>query len=282
VSDERRGLLAVAGAALLWSTGGVGIKAVDAPPLAIAGWRSAFAAVVLLAWFRPLPRASGIFLASIGCYAGCLTTFVVATKWTTAANAIFLQYTGVVWVLLLSPLVTGEPRRARDATAIGVALAGMALFFAGRLSAPGRAGDLVALVSGMAFAGVMLLLRRERGRGAEAAVAWGNVLAAAVLTPYALATPVGAQALGLIAVLGTVQLAAAYVLFVQGIRHVEAARAALVGMLEPVANPVWVFLLIGERPSAGALVGGAVVLAAIAWHAASARPTTVPAVPPPD
>src|SRR5262249_14780894 len=110
VSDERRGLLAVAGAALLWSTGGVGIKAVDAPPLAIAGWRSACAPVVLLPWSGPLRGASGIFLASMGCSAGCLPTFVVATKWTTAANAIFLQYTGVVWVLLLSPLVTGEPR----------------------------------------------------------------------------------------------------------------------------------------------------------------------------
>ena len=106
-SAERRGALLVLGAALLWSTGGVGIKAVAEGPLKVAFYRSAFAALALLLFFRPkLPRFTPGFLVALASYAACLTSFVVATKWTTAANAIFLQYSGVVWVLLLSPAPT--------------------------------------------------------------------------------------------------------------------------------------------------------------------------------
>src|SRR5512141_854842 len=94
-SDERRGILLVLGAALLWSTGGIGIKSVPEGPLVVAFWRSAVAAVLLLPVFRPFKiRITLPFLVAVACYGGCLTTFVVATKWTTAANAIFLQYAG--------------------------------------------------------------------------------------------------------------------------------------------------------------------------------------------
>jgi len=273
VSAERRGVLAIAGAALLWSTGGIGINAVAAPPLAIACWRSAIAAVALLAFFRPRMRPTPGFLGALACYAATLTTFVVATKWTTAANAIFLQYSGVVWVLALAPVVLGEPFRARDAIAIAVAFGGMALFFVGKLGAPGRTGDLVALVSGVFFAGLVLLLRRERGPGAEAAVSWGNVLTAVVLLPFVWGGGVvDARSAAILLFLGVVQIAGAYVLFVHGLAHVGATEAALVGMLEPVANPVWVFLVLGERPSVFAALGGAIVLSAIAWRTLGERP----------
>jgi drug/metabolite transporter (DMT)-like permease len=276
----RRGVLLVAGAALLWSTGGLGIKALVDPPLKVAFFRSAIAAVALLLYFRPrLPRLTAGFLAAIASYAACLITFVIATKWTSAANAIFLQYSGVVWVLLFSPLVVKEPLHARDAAAIGIALAGMALFFLGRFDAPGRAGDAVALLSGVFFAGLVLSLRRERGAGAEAAVAWGNVATAAALLPFVASdlslTP---RSVGLLLFLGVFQLAGAYVLFVRGIDTVTATQASLVGMLEPIANPIWVFLFLGERPGALAILGGAIVLGAIAWRTlGGSPPTTVPA-----
>ena len=123
--SERRGAMLVAAAALLWSAGGVGIKAVDEPALKIAFYRSAFAAVALLLLFRPLRLPRGLSsLAAVACYAGCLITFVVATKWTTAANAIFLQFTGVVWVLIAAPLILKEPRRRADTWAIAVAMGG--------------------------------------------------------------------------------------------------------------------------------------------------------------
>ena len=275
MTAERRGVLAIAGAALLWSSGGVGIKAVAAPPLKVACYRSAVAAVALMLLFRPTPARRGlVFVATAACYAACLTTFVVATKWTTAANAIFLQYSGVIWVLLLSPWVVGEGRRPEDGLAIGVALAGMALFFADRINVGGRSGDLLGLASGVFFAGVVLTLRRERGGGAEAVVTWGNALVALVLLPFVTDGPglTGRDA-AIVVFLGVVQIAAAYMCFVRGLEHVTATEAALLGMAEPVTNPIWVGLVLREVPSPWAFAGGALVLGAIAWRAM--RPETM-------
>src|SRR5688500_17468524 len=124
---RRRGLLLIFAAALLWSTGGIAIKLVQEPPLKTAFYRCAIAAVPLLLYFRPRLRpASPALMVALIAYATTLTTFVLATKWTTAANAIFLQYSGVIWVLLLSPFVLGEPLRRADTIAIIVALGGMA------------------------------------------------------------------------------------------------------------------------------------------------------------
>jgi len=282
MSTHRRGILCVAGAALLWSTSGAGIKAVAAPALTVAGVRSAVAAVALYAWFRPrVWRWSPTFVLAVASYAAVLTTFVVATKWTSAANAIFLQYSGVVWVMLLSPLVVGEPLRAADAVAVAVAFGGMALFFVGRFEARGYAGELMALLSSVFFAVLVLALRRERGGGSEAVVTYGNVLAAAALLPFVkdqlAVTPRAAVILGL---LGFVQIGGAYALFVSGLRHVTATQASLMGMLEPVSNPIWVFLFLGERPGAFSILGGAIVLGAIGWRTVTAGPAV--AGPPPD
>jgi DME family drug/metabolite transporter len=271
----------VLGAALLWSTGGLGIKALSEPPLKVAFYRSAFAAAALFLILRPrVRRWSPAFLAALATYAACLVSFVVATKWTTAANAIFLQYAGVVWVLLLSPAVVGEPLRARDAAAVAVALGGMALFFVGRFG-HGSRGDWMALASSFFFAGLVLSLKREGEAGAQAAVSWGNVVAVAALFPFVAGdlslSPRSAAILG---ALGVFQLACAYVLFVRGLKHVTATQAALVGMVEPIANPVWVFLFVGERPSSYALLGGAIVLAAIAWRTLAAAPVVEPVLPP--
>lgn len=283
ISPERRGMLLVAGTALLWSAGGLGIKAVAEPPLTVACYRSAVAAIVLGFLFRPLRwRPTPPFLVAVCSYAGCLTTFVVATKWTTAANAIFLQYSGVVWVLLFAPLVLGEPLRGRDAAAIAVAFAGMALFFADRLELQARAGDGVAVLSGVCFAAVVLSLRRERDLGAEAAVVYGNLLVVLGLLAFVVGRPAPTpRSAAILLALGVFQLALPYVLFVRALRLVTATQAALVGMLEPVANPIWVFLGLGERPTPPAIAGGLVVLAAVAWRTLGAgRPAAV--LPPPD
>lgn len=282
MTPARRGALLVLSAALLWSTGGIGVKALSDPALKVAFFRSGVAAVALLLLLRPrVPRWTPAFVAALVSYAACLTTFVVATKWTTAANAIFLQYSGVVWVLIFSPIVLREPFRRRDAVAIAVALSGMALFFVGKFRA-GGGGDLMAMLSGVFFAVLVLALRSERESGAEAAVTYGNVLACAALLPFvwkdlALSPKSGA----ILLFLGLFQIAGAYVLFVRGLRYVTATSASLFGMLEPVANPIWVFLFIGERPGAYAVAGGAIVLAAIAWRTVTSGESQ-PAVAPPD
>jgi DME family drug/metabolite transporter len=267
MTPARKGAILVLAAALLWSTGGIGVKAISDRPLKVAFFRSLFAAVALLVLLRPkIPRWTPAFGAALVCYAACLTTFVVATKWTTAANAIFLQYSGVVWVLLFSPVVLHEPFRKRDAVAIGVALSGMALFFVGKFHA-GGAGDAMAILSGVLFAGLVLALRSERDAGAEAAVTYGNVLACAAILPFvAHDLSLSPRSAAILVFLGFVQIAGAYVLFVRGLRRITATQASLFGMLEPIANPVWVFLFLGERPGLPALAGGAIVLAAIGWR----------------
>jgi len=284
VHPRQKGILLIAGAALLWSSGGIGIKAVAASPLTITFYRSLFAAVALMLFmrgdvFRRQWQSTPVFVFAVVSYATCLTTFVVATKWTTAANAIFLQYAGVVWVLLLSPIVVREPMRGRDALAIAVALGGMALFFVGRFEARGMAGNGMALISSVFFAFLILCLRREQ-RAAQAAVTWGNVACAAAMLPFIggeLAQP--ARAFAVLLFLGIFQIALAYVLFVRGLAHVTATQASLTGMLEPVSNPIWVFLFLGERPSPYAIAGAVVVLAAIAWHTLLGEPAAdLPAV----
>jgi drug/metabolite transporter (DMT)-like permease len=277
VTAERRGTLYLVVSALLFSTGGVGIKAVDAPPLAVAGCRAAIAAVALVVLLRPRGwRWTPAFAMTVAAYALCVTTFVVATKWTTAANAVFLQFSGVILVLLLAPRVLGEPRSPRDAPAIAVALAGLSLLLFAKLEPPGP-GDAVAVLSAVSYAALLLLLRRERGVSAEAAVTMGNAVTALVLLPVVLATTglaLGARSVAILGWLGVVQIAAAVSLMTRGLRWVAAAPAALVGMLEPVANPVWVLLALGEVPPAASVLGGLMVVAAIAWRTAA---TPVPA-----
>jgi drug/metabolite transporter, DME family len=282
VTDRRKGLLYIVVAALLWSTGGIGIKAVVDAPLKVTFYRSIFAAITLFLIFRKHVRIrwSGAFIAAIVSYAVCLTSFVIATKWTTAANAIFLQYAGVVWVLLFSPLVVREPMRRRDVIAIVVALAGMALFFVGKFEARGMAGNAMALLSSVFFAALILSLRKEHD-ASRAAVTWGNVFIALALLPAVAGdlalTP---RSMAALVFLGVFQIGLAYAAFVKGLRYVTATEASLTGMLEPVANPIWVLLFLGERPSVFAIAGAIVVLAAIAWHTMQGEPAAD--LPPPD
>ena len=279
MTDRRRGILLIALAALLWSTGGIGIKAIADSPLKVAFYRSLFAAITLVLYFRKRVfvrrwRSTAAFAIAILSYGGCLTTFVVATKWTTAANAIFLQYAGVVWVLLFSPLVVREPMRTRDVVAIAVAIGGMALFFVGRFEARGMAGNAMALTSSVFFAAMILALRREHD-AAGSAITWGNaVLALALLPKVAHDLPLTTKSFAVLLFLGVFQLALAYVLFVRGLKYVTATQASLTGMLEPVSNPIWVLLFLGERPSGYAIAGAIIVLAAIAWHTLGGEPAT--------
>ena len=272
MNERRKGILFITGAALLWSTGGIGIKAISDSPLHVTFYRSLFAALALMlflgrkVWGTRQWKSTGVFVIAIVSYATCLTTFVVATKWTTAANAIFLQYAGVIWVLIFSPLVLREPMRSRDVIAVVAAFSGMALFFVGKFEPRGMAGNGMALLSSVFFAALILALRREQ-RAAQAAVIWGNVLCCIALLPFVSThLALTARSFGVLAFLGFFQIAAAYFLFVKGLAYVTATQASLTGMLEPVANPLWVFLILGERPSLFAIAGGVIVLAAIAWH----------------
>jgi len=159
----------------------------------------------------------------------------------------------------------------------------MALFLAGHLDPGARAGDAVALVSGVLYAALVMSLRHQRGAPAEAATIYGNVLLTLALLPVVARGPLpswGSAAVLLF--LGSIQIAGANVLFLRGLKSVTATQASLVGMIEPIANPVWVFLVLGERPGLPAALGAVIVLGAIAWHTLGARAADVPVTPPPD
>ena len=244
----RRAVLAVAGAAVLWSSGGLFIKLAPMPALAVACGRSLIAGVFYLLVVRPNLRAA---------------------RWTTAANAIFLQYTGPAYVLLLSPFLLDEPFRPIDAVCVALSLAGMSLFFVGKVE-PGQAfGNVVAIASGVFFALAIVLLRRDAKGGSGDALpstTLGNLLAAALTAPWAWqAAPsmLSVQGAAVLLYLGIVQLGLAYLLFTRGVRRVPAAEASLISMLEPVLNPLWVLIGFGERPGPWAIAGGAVVIAAV-------------------
>ena len=271
-------------AALLWSTGGLAIKLVPLPALGVAFWRSFVSALFLVAVFRPTRarwRHASVVTSLI--YALMILSFVSATKMTTAANAIFLQYTGPLYVLAFAPFLLKERFRRADAVAVAIALSGMSLFFVGRLDPGALAGNLMAVVAGFFFGLVILFLRRDAAGDAIPSVIAGNFLAAALAFPFALShLALDGRGVLLILFLGIVQLGVSYVLFLRGLAVVPAAEASLLGMLEPMFNPLWAFLGLGEKPSAWALLGGAIVLSAVAgrtvfgWRAGDPAPLPSP------
>jgi drug/metabolite transporter (DMT)-like permease len=262
-----RSRLLLVAAAVLWSTAGAAIKLCHLSGWQIAGGRSLVAGVFLLLAVRETRRRPTlpILLVSVA-YAFTVVLFVLATKLTTAANAIFIQDTAPLWVLLLSPWLVRENPTRGELLAVPVYGLGLGLFFLDELSAGQVTGNLVALASGVAFALSILGLRRLRYDG-PAALVWGNLLAAAVALPLWSTGPAPRPLdLGLLAYLGVFQLGLSYLCFSRGLEKTPAVEASLLVLLEPVLNPIWTFLLAGERPGPWAVAGGAVVLAATAWR----------------
>ena len=265
-------ILYVLAAALLWSTGGLFIKATALDAYELSFGRSLLAALTVGYFTRRQGfRANWVTVVAAALYAALLLLFVMATKLTTAANAIFLQYTAPVYVLLFEPLVFKEKYRGRDFLVVAACAAGIALFFVGRLRPEEMAGNLLALLSGACFAAFMLLIRLPRaGRVNRASsIIYGNLLLAAVCAPsfFRGVGKVTAADLGVIVFLGVVQIGLAYTLFTRGVeRGVRSLDASLVGYVEPLSNPLWVYLFLGERPSRWAILGGAIIIAAVITH----------------
>ncbi len=254
-------------AAVLWSSGGLLIKLVAWNPLAIAGARSAIAALVILAFRRRMRfKWSFVQLGGAICYAATVILFVVATKWTTAANAILLQYTAPIYVALLSYWLLRERITRLDLMAIAAALGGMVLFFLDDLSGGGIAGNIIAILSGVAFAGTALFLRKQKDASPIDSVFLGNIVAFLIGFPFMLQSmPSAASWLGLM-LLGVFQLGCSYILYAEAMKSVTAFEGILIPIIEPVLNPIWVFLFLRETPGKWALLGGAIVLVSIAYR----------------
>jgi drug/metabolite transporter (DMT)-like permease len=265
-------LLFVLAAALLWSTGGLFIKWTSLAGLELSFCRSFFAAITVAIFTRHegfgINRVTAF--ASV-LYAVLLILFVLATKETTAANAIFLQYSAPVYLLILEPLIYKEKFRSRDLITVLVCVGGMALFFVGQLRPQDVTGNLYALASGLCFALYFLSLRHPKAREVNRAssVIYGNVLAVLITAPWGLAAIPDMNLHDTLSViyLGVVQLGVAYTLFTVAMaRGVRSLDAGIICYIEPVLNPVWVFLVIGEQPSRWALLGGAIIVTAVIVH----------------
>lgn len=265
-------LLFVFAAAFLWSTGGLFIKWNTLTGLELSFCRSLFAMITVAI----LTRREGFGLNRISAiasvlYAILLVLFVLSTKATTAANAIFLQYTAPVYVMIFEPWIYKEKFRFRDLVTVLVCLGGMALFFVGQLRPQDIAGNVMALASGLCFAFYFLLLRHPRAREVNRAssVIYGNLLAVIVLAAWGLPALINLNGHNALSVtyLGVVQLGISYALFTSGMaRGVRSLDAGIICYIEPVLNPVWVFLVLGEKPSRWALLGGAIIVVAVIVH----------------
>jgi drug/metabolite transporter (DMT)-like permease len=295
--DSKHPRLALIGAALLFSTGGVCIKELAGlTAWQRAGLRSLVAVVfLLLVWKKARRGYSWKSLLFSFFYAGTLASFVAANTYTTAASAIFLQSTAPLYVLLLSPLVLHERVRAGDLLFMGALAVGLALCFgdqwwsrsaAVQATAPRPLlGNAFGLASGILWACTIVGLRwfGQKSRaggddagGAGASVVLGKVTCFAVCALLAQATGDGLfhgvttlppRTFGVLAFLGCFQVGLAYICIARGMSHVPAVEASLLLLVEPTFNPVWSFLLLRERPGPWTLAGGAVILGATALHA---------------
>ncbi len=266
-------------AVLLWSTGGVFIKLTTLDAFAVNLGRSLFAAItVAIFTYRKGLKLDAFTLLTSFLYAGTLSCFVYANKNTTAANAIFLQYTAPIYILILAPFILKERFRYSDLITVVVCLAGMSLFFlepqnaANQLAANVFSGNIAALASGVFFGLYFILLRHPRSlkKNPALSVFYGNIIIVLLMLPLVLNSPpteLNSKDIAAILFLGIFQIGIAYVLFTDGIsKGVRSLDASVIGFIEPLLNPIWVFLIVGEKPSGWAILGGIIILAAVIFH----------------
>jgi drug/metabolite transporter (DMT)-like permease len=253
--------------AFLWSVAGLFIKILDWNPFLIAGMRSLIAFFFLLALVRTLRLTwSWPLLGAALANAATMLLFVAANKTTTAANAILLQYIAPVFTAILSVLILKEHIRREQLLALVLTPVGMILLFMDRLSTGQLLGNILAVISAFTFALMFLFTRMQKeGNPLQSLMASHAVTAVIALTVAAfLPLPhITGGAVASICVLGVLQIGLAAVFFAYGIKRVSAVTANLIALIEPVFNPVWVFLVLGESPTAKAVLGGAVIIGSV-------------------
>lgn len=263
-----RALLFIALAALLWSTSGLLIKLIDLNPFAIAGLRSLIASALMIAWLKgklhfnfSYPQLAGAFS-----YAITMILFVSATKMTTAANAILLQYTAPVFTALLGAWILKERVTRFDWLIITTVIGGMFLFFIDRLSFAGFWGNIMAVSSGVSMSYFILCMRMQKDASTLETILLGNIITALICVPfYFQQTPTIINWLALF-YMGTLQIGLSFILYSAAIKYVKAIDAVLMQVIDPLLNPIWVFLIIGEAPGSWAILGGLIVLTAVTYR----------------
>lgn len=264
MQQDRKAVYLLLLGVLLWSTSGLLIKESTLPALAIVGGRSALAAIVLAVYVRR-PKWTWSLAQVGGAVALAITyiLFVIATQLTSAANAILLQYTAPMWVALFGIWYLRERPLTIDYVSMALIAVGMLLFFGDKLTGDALLGNLLAALSGVTMAWMTLFMRKQKDGSPYETVLLGNTLAAVVGLPFLLTASPAPVDWAILLFLGIFQLGMASILHAYAIKRLAALEVILICTLEPILNPLWVFLFVGEMPGPMALIGGAIVVIAV-------------------
>ena len=264
--NRNRAILMTVAAAAFWSTGGLIIKLLPQDAFTILFYRSLYAAILFIFIFgKKLRLVNKISVISSLFYAPLLILFVSATKLTTAANAIFLQYTAPAFVLLLEPYFNKVKLTRINIFTVILCFIGMCLFFVEQFSRPENwLGIWLALLSGVVLAGLLISQKMNHADYQPGAVFWGNLLVCLFTLPHVLQVPAPTmEEHAYLLLLGFGQLGLGYALFVYGQKYLPALESSLIGMLEPILNPIWVYFGYGEYPGHWAVTGGVIIIGAL-------------------
>lgn len=276
LEPHTRGLLYISFTAFLWSSSGLFIKVLTLDAFQISFFRSGIAAITILiiSFARnKKPKFEWDIISNLCAisYAAILIFFVLATKMTTAANAIFLQFTAPIYLLFLEPLFLKTKFKTRDFITILFCIAGMVLFFFGKLDIGSIYGNLLAILSGISFAFFSLFLKWKKqlhnSTNTINNLIVGNFLVTIICLPLVFDKMAlsGTEFLILL-YMGAIQIGVSYMIFNEGIKYISATESMIIAMLEAIFNPIWVFMGIGEQPSVYALIGGGIIFTAILAH----------------
>jgi drug/metabolite transporter (DMT)-like permease len=273
-AQYRKGALLVAGAALAWSIAGLVTRATTTDSWTTLFWRSVFASLFLAVYigFRDrgavLRQFRELGLGGLGValsFGTSMTCFIIALKTTTVANVLIFQAAAPFVAAVLGWLWLGERVSLRVAAAIGATAVGIGVMVSDSVAQGRVLGDLISAVMGITFAMMVVLARRHRDVSMTAAMVLATGFTALAALPFASFTP-SLPDLALLAAFGTCQMGLGLVLFTAGVRLIPAADAGLITVIEVILAPVWVWLTFGEDPGPRALIGGAIVLAAVVAH----------------
>lgn len=260
-----KAILYIVLAATLLSTGGVILKFVDMNPMAIASSRGIISAIVVWLYLKKpnftfsKPQVIGAFS-----YAMMVTGFIVANKLTTATNAVVLQFTAPIWIVILGVWILKEKASWYDIVSIFIVSAGMFLFFIDDVGGGTLAGNIVAIFSGLALAGSTIGMRMQKEGSPVETTLLGHIITVIIGLPFLFSVNFTITNIIGILLLGIFQLGIAYILYATAVKYLTALEVILIMFLEPILNPIWVMLIHGETPSKFSLIGGTIIIVTVA------------------
>ena len=273
---HKKGLIYISFSALLWSSGGLFIKVIELDAFQISFYRSGIAAltILIICLYKKINLRFEFDIISVLCslsYAFILILFVIATKLTTAANAIFLQFTAPIYLLVLEPIFLKTKFEKRNLIALVFCFAGMILFFFGKLDMSNIQGNLLAIGSGICFALFSLFLKwKKKIHKTESTIIYiitGNILVCLFCLPVIYdKLQIEINQAVILLFMGVFQIGISYIIFNEGIKYISATESMIIAMLEAILNPIWVYIGVSEVPSVYSIAGSVIILGAIIWR----------------